>query len=112
MTFLPFELRWWCATGQSHVLRVDAQGTPTLESDTAPAAPPRPSVGRRGVRWSDHDEAVLLEGFDAGVPLATLATDLGRSRGSVAARLVKLGRLSEEEAGLRFPVVRPPPPAE
>lgn len=107
MTLLPLELRWWTSTGEPHVLRIDRDGVPTLEG--APGEQRRPGPARRGVRWSDHDESVLLTNFESGATLDAIANELGRSRGSVAARLVRLGRLPEADAGLRFPVARPTP---
>jgi ATP-dependent DNA helicase DinG len=57
-------------------------------------APPPASTGgdRRGHRWTDAEEGQLVSGFDAGVPVALLADELGRSGSAVTARLRQHGR--------------------
>lgn len=109
MTFLPFELRW-SANGQSWRLTVDPSGTPVLtdsagvEIPPSPPAPARPGPARRGQAWTEEDEAVVRDGFAANESAAVLGERLGRSRGAVLARMVRLGLVPPEEAGLRYPV--------
>ncbi|MGC0152391.1 hypothetical protein ACPRNU_08045 [Chromobacterium vaccinii] len=53
---------------------------------------PSDKIGRG---WSAPEEARLLQAFDAGVALKQIAIAHGRSRGAIAARLSRLGRLAE-----------------
>jgi hypothetical protein len=63
------------------------------------AARPR-NAGRA---WSADDDAKLAELFDHGTGVARLAEELGRTRGSITARLVKLGKLEPAPGmGLRY----------
>jgi ATP-dependent DNA helicase DinG len=64
------------------VTEAPARGRPA-----AGAVPPVVEGDRRGRRWTPADEAQLVAGFDAGMPVALLADELGRSRSAVAARL-------------------------
>jgi hypothetical protein len=48
-----------------------------------------------------------MAAFGAGDDPADIALALGRSRGAVMARLVRLGCLDEAEVELRFPPGRP-----
>jgi len=123
----------WRAGGVSHTLTVDADGVPRLLSGGAaeepraaapsrrrkrtgeepapdaeeapPAAPVDPARARRGKPWTTDEEAYIRAGFEAAEPPAALGRRIGRSAGAVTARLVVLGLLSAEEAGLRYPVV-------
>ena len=58
-----------------------------------PAKPKRELPPNAGKPWTAEDDEKLGAAFDAGKPLAELATGFGRTRHSVEARLVKLGRL-------------------
>lgn len=69
--------------------------------DTPAAKPRRELPPNAGKPWSADDDSRLAAAFDAGTPLAELAPAFGRTRHSVEARLVKLGRL-EAVAGARF----------
>lgn len=68
-----------------------------LEVGDAPAARPR-NAGRA---WSEADDAKLAALFDAGGNVSRLAGELERTRGSITARLVKLGKI-EPPAGVRL----------
>ena len=46
-----------------------------------------------GKPWSDEDDARLGGGYDAGRSVEELAREHNRTRGSIQARLVKLGKL-------------------
>lgn len=50
------------------------------------------------VKWSDSDDARLVERHRAGASLPDLGKEFGRSTGAVTARLVKLGELPPEQA--------------
>jgi hypothetical protein len=47
-----------------------------------------------GKPWSDEDDARLGAGYDQGKSLADLAREHERTRGSIQARLAKLGKMS------------------
>lgn len=51
-----------------------------------------PNSGRP---WADDEDRLLAEAFDGGVPLVDLAAKHSRTQGAIAARLVKLGRISK-----------------
>jgi hypothetical protein len=51
-----------------------------------------PNSGRP---WTDDEDRLLAEAFDGGVPLVDLAAKHSRTQGAIAARLVKLGRISK-----------------
>lgn len=48
-----------------------------------------------GKPWTEEEDRLLSEEFDGGTPLKDLALKHGRTEGSIAARLVKLGKVSE-----------------
>lgn len=48
-----------------------------------------------GKAWNSEEDRLLMEGFDAGVLVKQLATKHGRTEGAIAARLVRLGKISE-----------------
>ena len=82
-----------------------------LQPFTAVEAVP-PAVAERRKRypnhlakWTEADDARLVERHRAGASLAELGKDLGRSTGAVTARLVKLGELPPDQA--RW-IARPP----
>lgn len=48
-----------------------------------------------GKPWTDDEDRLLSEAFDGGASLKDLALKHGRTEGAIAARLVKLGKVSE-----------------
>ena len=76
------------------------------EAIRPPAGGP-PNAGRS---WSADDDATLNRGFDSGETVGALAARLGRTRGSINARLVKLGKI-DPPPGLRLRG-KPPPYAD
>ncbi|MCP2325547.1 hypothetical protein HDA40_004054 [Hamadaea flava] len=50
-------------------------------------------------KWTEADEAALVERFEAGEAYDDIAGALGRTAGGVKARLVRLGHLTAKEAG-------------
>jgi hypothetical protein len=67
--------------------------------EPAGAVEPRaPSPSRRGQAWSDDEDERLAAAFDAGESAAKLARSFGRSSKAIRLRLVKLGRISPEDA--------------
>lgn len=61
-----------------------------LHEEPRKAAPPSYS----GKPWDDEQDSRLIDGFDRGDELKTLAASLGRTRFAIEQRLVKLGKLS------------------
>lgn len=55
-----------------------------------------PNVGKK---WSSEDVDTLLQQFEAGTPLSRIAVQLGRTDGSIVARLVHAGVLPDRETG-------------
>jgi len=93
--------------GRPHLSGPVAAGPlPEAAGFDAPPATPRPGPARRGKAWSDEDEAQVRGGFARGETPGAIAAALGRTSGAVRARLVRFGLLTEEEAGLRYPVAR------
>lgn len=72
----------------------------------APARPVRPRPPNSGRPWTDADDRRLVEAFDGGAEERELAAEFGRSRTSVRARLIRLGRgaLLEDGPAPRYPV--------
>jgi hypothetical protein len=71
--------------------------TPAAEQPT----PPRARPARAGAAWTDDEDERLGAAFDEGRGVAELARVFGRSRAAIRLRLVKLGRLSTDEAAAR-----------
>ena len=73
------------------------------------AAPAMPQSGP-GSRWSAEEEQRLATAFDAGRTVDELARAHGRSRASIEARLVRLGKMdaSAVTTPLRYPPKAPP----
>ncbi|MBC7601657.1 MAG: hypothetical protein H7255_03235 [Ramlibacter sp.] len=55
-----------------------------------------------GKPWSDEDDQALVVAFDAGADTKTLMQRLGRTRFSVEARLVKLGKIEVKGGAVPF----------
>ncbi|WBS02402.1 hypothetical protein OU994_29870 [Pseudoduganella sp. SL102] len=55
-----------------------------------------PNVGKK---WSADDADILLQQFEAGMPIGQIAARLGRTDGGIVARLVHAGVLPDREAG-------------
>jgi len=69
--------------------------------EAADAKPPRSRPARAGEPWRDDEDERLAAAFDEGRGVAELARVFGRSRSAIRLRLVKLGRLSEDEVAER-----------
>jgi hypothetical protein len=86
---------------------MDERGTHQLELGGAEANGTRPRRGsgpdQAGKAWSPEQEQRVRDGFGAGEDAGALATELGRTRGAILARAVRLGLISLEAAGLRYP---------
>ncbi len=88
------------------VLRLLPGGAVSIPGAPRPTPTPRPGPQNRGKAWTSGDEAHIAEAFHAGTHPREIALAVGRTHGSVIARLVRLGHLSEEDAGLRYPAAR------
>lgn len=109
----------WHTEAGTFRLSVDPTGRPTLSGPANPPAaslpaPPRPSAASRrpdgpaarGRKWTEAEDAELAARFDQGEDPVALAERFERTAGAIRARLVRLGLLDAEAAGLRYPVVR------
>src|SRR5438270_10618006 len=76
---------------------VEAIGVATTVLRSAPAHP-----AAAGVRWTPEEDERLCSEFDAGTSVAEIARIHDRTRGAVTARLVKVGRINEGDARVRF----------
>lgn len=54
-----------------------------------------PKVGNAGKPWTDADGQRLVAAFDTGISIDELAIRHERSKGGIASRLVRLGRIEE-----------------
>ena len=50
-----------------------------------------------GIRWSKEEERQLADEFDKGMPAKEIAARHNRTRGGIAARLVRIGKVSERD---------------
>ena len=50
-----------------------------------------------GKAWTKEEDIQLAEEFDKGVPANKIAAAHGRTRGGIAARLVRIGKVSERD---------------
>jgi len=87
-------------------LRVIFATLALLDSSAATASIAASSEASRtatnaGRPWSQGDDDALIKAFEAGSTISALATGLGRTRGAITARLVKLGKI-EAPPGLRL----------
>jgi hypothetical protein len=57
---------------------------------------PRARRLNHGARWTDEDDARLIERHRAGASQRELMEEFGRSRGGIRARLIHLGELTED----------------
>ena len=79
---------------------------PTLAPERK-GTPPMPQSGP-GSRWSAEEEQRLATAFDAGRTVDELARAHGRSRASIEARLVRLGKM--DASAVTTPLRYPPKP--
>jgi len=68
----------------------------------------RDRPARHGTAWTEEEDRLLLDGFDAGTTQADLAREHKRSSGSVRSRLILHGRI---EGKTRFTQDSRPQPA-
>lgn len=84
----------------------DDTGGAEGDGDPAERRPRKPRPPNTGRPWSDEDDRRLVEAFDGGAEERELAEAFGRSRSSVRARLIRLGRgaLLGDGPAPRYPV--------
>jgi hypothetical protein len=118
MLFDEIEIRWR-AYGEVYTLILEPDGRPHLvhEDDWGPlrAAQPEPrpvrKLGppRRGKQWTEDEDLTVVAHVNSEADASRVAEMLGRSKGAVLARAVKLGTIDPGAVTLRFP--GPPKPA-
>ena len=64
---------------------------PVVVDDDVEAAPPAPTRRAHGKTWSAAEKQALAEAWERGDDLERLASQLGRSVGAIAHRVVQLG---------------------
>jgi|EP01034_Spumella_vulgaris_P043072 hypothetical protein len=83
------------------VIRALFLGAKALEqapTQPKPARESMPGLESAGQRWTQDEEARLLQGFDTGASLKELAAVHQRKVGGIRSRLIKLGRLEASTA--------------
>lgn len=90
--------------------RADDAAAPRVAAEPhaseAPSRPPRTRAPNAGRPWTDEDDRDLVEAFDGGADERELGAVFGRSRSSIRARLIRLGRgaLLGDGPAPRYPV--------
>jgi hypothetical protein len=69
-----------------------SQALTTVERKKKPADS---QSGNAGNAWTEEEDRRLLDAFDQGAAVDQLAQAHGRSKGGIASRLVRLGRIKE-----------------
>ena len=82
------------------VIRALVAVSQALEAKPQRAARELPA--NAGKPWSDEDDAALAAAFDAGVEIKAIMQTLGRTKFSVEARLVKLGKVAPRDGAVPF----------
>lgn len=63
--------------------------------DQTPEKPKRPQPENAGKPWSKDDEEILCRMFDTGCTPKEISNHFQRSKGAIAARLVRLGKIND-----------------
>jgi hypothetical protein len=93
----------WTSDGETHTIHIDSTGRPTIDEEPPPARTSRrPGPPRRGQSWTEEEESVIAAKLNSVDDAPAIAEELGRTRGAVLARAVKLGLLDPGEVTLRF----------
>lgn len=77
------------------VIRALFVASRALEAACSAAAAASEQPGQAGKPWSKEEDQRLLDAFDQGASLAALTAAHARSKGGIASRLVRLGRIKE-----------------
>jgi hypothetical protein len=91
----------WTSDGVTHAILIDAAGRPRIEGEEAPKRE-RTGPPRRGQAWTEEEETVIAAKLNSVDDALAIARELGRTRGAVLARAVKLGLIDSSEVTLRF----------
>jgi hypothetical protein len=87
-------------TAVADVVTATLSSLVALHTLSPAARGPSPTPRRRhlnhGARWSDQDDAHLVERHRAGATQKELMQEFGRSRGSIRARLIHLGEITDD----------------
>lgn len=65
--------------------------------DPKPIAAAKQGAKNAGKPWTSEDDAALCRMFDEGSSVREMSQYFGRSRGGIAARLVRLGKIEERK---------------
>jgi hypothetical protein len=76
-----------------HIVRALFAASRALERSSEAEQRKQRLPANTGKPWSEEDDRHLAAGYDAGRTVEELAREYNRTRGSIQARLVKLGRL-------------------
>jgi hypothetical protein len=91
----------WTSGGETYAIVIDSAGRPTIEGAEPPKRQ-RSGPARRGQSWTDEEETVIAAKLNSVDDAPAIAAELGRTRGAVLARAVKLGLIDASEVNLRF----------
>ena len=61
--------------------------------DAIPSSKLKPQPLNAGKPWNEIEEGKLLDEFDSGMSVSTIAREHGRSKGAIESRLVALGKM-------------------
>lgn len=78
---------------RSHIVRALFAATRALERSSEAEQRKQRLPANTGKPWSVEDDKKLAESYDAGRMVEELAREHNRTRGSIQARLIKLGKL-------------------
>jgi catalase (peroxidase I) len=82
---------------QADVLRALLAGVAALDQLTARASRRAQLPQNIGRQWSEEEQGSLIDAFQAGEPLADIASRHGRTLRAIEARLEKLGLITADE---------------
>lgn len=88
----------WDSCNQVEIVRALHMVLKSLES--VQGKPQRPQAENAGKPWAKEDEEILCQMFETGCTSKEICNHFGRTKGAIAARLVRLGKI-EERADLK-----------
>lgn len=83
----------------TYVVRALFMGAKALTQSSSEPKPRRevaPGLENAGQRWTPEEEQRLLQAFDSGATIDSLAIAHHRNTGGITSRLVKLGRIEKQ----------------
>ncbi len=78
---------------RAHIVRAMFVARQALEQAAARESRKDKLPGNTGKPWTAEEDTQLCEGYDGGAALVALARTHDRTRGSIQARLVRLGKI-------------------